>query len=745
MNKRSLFPALLVATVVQGVAVPGAQAQSYTLSTTSRTFSSISSFGTSAGFSASTDDNYFSISLPFSFPFFGTTYPAGTIVYATTNGMVNFDGDSEYINTSIPSSATPNGFMAPFWMDLTTGNGNLYYYTQGSGASAALIIEWYNVVDRSATTYPFSFQAILYASGNIEFVYGNYTSGAGGAATIGVEDPSGLSGVSTPCGSSCYWGGDLYANLVMTFTPNNNPPQGVDLVASSVSPPQSSWAENSNVSFNVVIANQGTSAATGSYVSLYLGGSPTVTTSDLLLTESYVSSVPAGGTSQAAFSFTIPSGYAGSWYYALIADRYNDVLETNENNNTLQAGFISITGGATAITITTTSLPAASVGVNYNQQLLQSGASSPYWYLASGNLPQGLSLSSSGVISGVPSVAGTASFTVYCEQSPLTTGSATLNLTVNQGGGTITISPPTLPEAVVGVPFDVQLSASGGTGPYAFQVISGAPSWLTPDSSGHLTGTPTEAGSHTLMISVFDSIGGNVTTTYPLVVTAPTSLMLAPTVPSAVTGRPYSARVVMGGIPPYTVAVSGNLPAGLSFDASGNLSGTPTAQGQATVALLVTDSNTPQGSVQGNLMITVTQLMPLAIASNDVTIYVKTDATATLEARGGVPPYRWALIEGALPVGFLFNPEEGKITGRAETTSTSSVTVAVTDSEGTRAEKQILVKVQVYRAPNNGDRGDSRGGGCGCATVPGQRDERSGVWGALLLGLWFGLRRRLKP
>ncbi|MBK6684198.1 MAG: putative Ig domain-containing protein [Deltaproteobacteria bacterium] len=742
MNKRSLTPALLAATLVQAWAAQEASAQSYTLSSTSRTFSSIISLGTSAGFSASTDDSAVSISLPFSFSFFGTSYPAGTIIYATTNGLVNFDGDTEYTNSAIPTSAAPNGFLAPFWMDLTTGNGNVYYYSQGSGASASLTIEWSNVVERS-TTYPFSFQAILYANGNIEFVYGSYTNGAGGAATIGVEDPTGFSGVGTACASSCYWGGDVYANLVMTFTPNNNPPQGVDLVASSVSPPQSSWTENSTVNFDVVVANQGTSAATGSYVSLYIGSSPTVTTSDLLFAETYVSAVSAGSTSQAAFSFTVPSGYAGTWYYAVIADRYNDVLETNENNNTLQAGVITISGGASSITITTTSLPAASVGVNYNQQLLQSGATAPYWYVYSGNLPQGLSLSSSGVISGVPSVAGTASFTVYCEQSPLTPGSVNLSLTVNQGGGTITISPATLPEAVVGVPFDVQLSASGGTGPYAFQVISGAPSWMTPNSSGQLTGTPTEAGSHTLMISVFDSIGGNVTTSYPLVVTAPTSLMVAPTVPAGVTGRPYSARVVMGGIPPYTVAVSGTLPAGLTFDASGNLVGTPTAQGQATVALLVTDSNTPQATVQGNLTITVTQLMPLAIASNDVTIYVKTDATATLEARGGVPPYRWALIEGALPVGFLFNPEEGKITGRVETTSTSSITVAVTDSEGTRAEKQILVKVQVFRAPNNGDRGDSRGGGCGCAAVPGQR-EHTGVLGVLLLGLLFGLRRRRK-
>lgn len=741
MKYQSLFPSMLLA--VAALAAPGeAQAQSYTLSSGSRTFSTISGFGTPAGFASSTDDSAYSISLPFSFSFFGTPYSAGTLVYATTNGLVNFDGNTEYINASIPSSASPNGFIAPFWMDLTTGSGDLYYYSQGSGSSASLTIEWNNVVVRGATA-AFSFQVILYASGNIEMVYGPAASGAGGAASIGVEDSSGSSGVANSlCNGTCAWGTHVFANTLLTFVPNNNPPQGVDLAVSGVSPPQSNWTEGGTASFNAVITNQGTSAASGQYVSLYLGSSSVVTTSDYLFAESYVSSVSAGGSSNAAFSFTVPTGYAGTWYYAIFADRYGDVVETNESNNVLQAGQVTISGGASAITITTTSLPAASVGINYNQQLLQNGATSPYWYLASGNLPQGLTLSSTGLISGVPSVPGTASFTVYCEQSPLTPGSASLSLTVNQGGGSITISPATLPEAIVGVPFDVQLAASGGTPPYAFQVISGLPSWMTPNSSGHLTGTPTEQGNHTLMVSVFDSVGGNATSAFALNVTAPTGLMLATTVPAGVTGRPYSARVVTGGIPPYVVALNGTLPPGLAFDGNGNLTGTPTGQGMSTVGLMVTDSNTPQGTIQGELTITVTQLMPLIVASNDVTIYVKTDADAALEARGGVPPYRWALIEGALPAGLLFNPEEGKITGRVETTSTSSITIAVTDSEGTRAEKEIRVKVQVYRAPNGGGRDNDRDNGCGCAALPDRRSRDSLNLGWALLGFALLLRRR---
>jgi hypothetical protein len=57
--------------------------------------------------------------------------------------------------------------------------------------------------------------------------------------------------------------------------------------------------------------------------------------------------------------------------------------------------------------------PAAQVGVAYNFQLTAAGASSPYTFtLSTGSLPTGLTLSSSGLISGTPTVAGTSSFTI---------------------------------------------------------------------------------------------------------------------------------------------------------------------------------------------------------------------------------------------------------------------------------------------------------------------------------------------
>jgi sugar lactone lactonase YvrE len=64
--------------------------------------------------------------------------------------------------------------------------------------------------------------------------------------------------------------------------------------------------------------------------------------------------------------------------------------------------------------ITTNSiLLQGTVGLSYSQTLLAAGGTSPYtWALTTGLLPTGLSLSSAGVITGIPSTAGTYNFTV---------------------------------------------------------------------------------------------------------------------------------------------------------------------------------------------------------------------------------------------------------------------------------------------------------------------------------------------
>lgn len=65
------------------------------------------------------------------------------------------------------------------------------------------------------------------------------------------------------------------------------------------------------------------------------------------------------------------------------------------------------------VKITTNSLPSAVAGLSYQQQLTASGGVGPYvWSLTSGTLPPGISLSTTGVISGRPTSLGQFTFEV---------------------------------------------------------------------------------------------------------------------------------------------------------------------------------------------------------------------------------------------------------------------------------------------------------------------------------------------
>ena len=71
------------------------------------------------------------------------------------------------------------------------------------------------------------------------------------------------------------------------------------------------------------------------------------------------------------------------------------------------------------LVITSTTPPAAVVGQAYSYQLTASGGVAPYvWTLLAGStLPAGLTLSSTGLISGTPTASGSVSFSVVCTDS----------------------------------------------------------------------------------------------------------------------------------------------------------------------------------------------------------------------------------------------------------------------------------------------------------------------------------------
>jgi Phosphoesterase family/Putative Ig domain/Abnormal spindle-like microcephaly-assoc'd, ASPM-SPD-2-Hydin/Immunoglobulin I-set domain/Protein of unknown function (DUF1565) len=95
--------------------------------------------------------------------------------------------------------------------------------------------------------------------------------------------------------------------------------------------------------------------------------------------------------------------------------------------------FFDPAGATTApLTISTTSLPAGAVGQGYSAQLNATGGTAPYtWSVVSGSLPAGLTLSSSGAISGAPSTAGTSTFTVKLTDLNMLTAQQSFSISIN--------------------------------------------------------------------------------------------------------------------------------------------------------------------------------------------------------------------------------------------------------------------------------------------------------------------------
>lgn len=76
--------------------------------------------------------------------------------------------------------------------------------------------------------------------------------------------------------------------------------------------------------------------------------------------------------------------------------------------------------------------------------------------------------------------------------------------------------------AANGSAVNITLSASGGTAPYAWSVISGTlPSGMTLSSAGVLSGTSNQTGRHNITVQVTDGTGGSATQPYTLTIEVP--------------------------------------------------------------------------------------------------------------------------------------------------------------------------------------------------------------------------------
>lgn len=344
-------------------------------------------------------------------------------------------------------------------------------------------------------------------------------------------------------------------------------------------------------------------------------------------------------------------------------------------------------------------LPNGSTGIRYSTTLAASGGNPAYsWSLAAGSpaLPNGLSLSPAGVISGTPTTIQTVTpkFQVVDSSAPTQQiAQKSLTISINAVPQPTISAPAVLPNGIVGHAYpQTQLTASGGTPPYTGWTVNPAlPGGLVFNTStGTISGTPTATNNQSHTFTVTDSFSPTPqdgSRQYTLTI-SPAPLPLTITTNSPLSNGTVTVAygpvqlAATGGTPPLTWSIaSGSLPPGLQLNQNtGTISGTPTTAGTSTATIRVQDAGSPQQSAQKPFSITIGLPGPPIITTTSLPNGTFNNTyNQTLQVTGGVSPRTWGVTSGSLPPGLGLNASTGVISGTATQTGTFSFTVQVTD------------------------------------------------------------------
>jgi hypothetical protein len=368
--------------------------------------------------------------------------------------------------------------------------------------------------------------------------------------------------------------------------------------------------------------------------------------------------------------------------------------------------------------ISTTTLPAAIEGTAYAQAVASTGGAGTLTSTVSvGSLPPGLSIDSSGHITGTATGPnGTRNFTVkVTDSSAAGAQSATqaLSILVNLPAAP-SITTTTLPAATEGTNYSQPLVGAGGLTPYTFTVSAGTlPAGLALNAStGVISGKPSGPnGTSSFTIKLTDKSNPAQTATQALSILvnlpAPPSITTT-TMTAGVEFAAYNQTVMAtGGLAPLTFSISaGALPAGLAINASaGAITGTPGGpNGSASFTVKVTDSSNPAQSATQALSILIN--LPTAPSITTTTLPAGTEFTPysqPIAVTGGHGTLTFSNGVG-MPAGLSLNSSTGLITGTPSgpNGTSPSFTVTVTDSSNPpqSATKSFTILINLPTAPS---------------------------------------------
>ena len=340
----------------------------------------------------------------------------------------------------------------------------------------------------------------------------------------------------------------------------------------------------------------------------------TLTPNPLTLTPSTTGSVtvaltrPAGPAGQVVTLLSSNSAVASVPPSVTIPANVNSTTVTVTAGTTPGAATISasapgLTGGSTTVnvgcptlTVTPPGVTTGIINVPFSQSFSQSGAlGTATFTVASGTLPTGLTLASSGLLAGTPTQTGSFPITVRVTDTNGCTGtSATYTLTIGQVPA---ITSANATSFAVGVAGTFTVTATGSPVP-TFTVTAGTlPAGLTLSSTGVLSGIPGPgtAGIYSLTITASNGVGSPAMQIFTLTVLCPSITVnpVGPALAEGTFGVAYSQTfTASGGTTPHSFAVSaGALPDGLTLASGGGLTGLPTSTGNFSFTVTATDVN----------------------------------------------------------------------------------------------------------------------------------------------------------
>jgi outer membrane autotransporter protein len=253
--------------------------------------------------------------------------------------------------------------------------------------------------------------------------------------------------------------------------------------------------------------------------------------------------------------------------------------------------------------------------------------------------------------------------------------------------------PETAPKGKLGDSYTLQFRGSGGVAPYTISKTGGAlPKGLTFSASGLVSGTPKQTGDFPVTVQAVDANGVSDDVTVTISIAPYTITALPETAPAGKIGEAYTLQFsAKGGSAPYDLKLlQGNLPKGLTFSASGLVSGAPTEGGDFPITVRATDANGVFDDVTVTLSIgdyKITTLPETAPAGRVDEAY-----TLQFRAKGGKGPYAFTLAKGRLPKGLSFS-SSGLVSGAPQKSGDFPITVRARDVNGVTDDVSVVISV----------------------------------------------------